>query len=270
MANYHFNANVFGNPSFPLTQTQNGQFKSNPVRDVGRGLFAAYNPTAPLPVNAQFQWDGATLATFRAAWENNNQLNYGTDWFTMDLPLMFDHADVADVNLFPYNTKAEFIFAVTIGIDGAGAYGVTADLFGSAPHGSIVGEKMMGLWVYAIKFNDPDTIYVTFAETSWGSPLPAQPVDLEVYYPDTNETVNLVRTSGAYIGNGSIDAPLAQADWRASEGETRLVSIRPYVQQFQRYPVHVIKPYTAVMSGYDRWEVDIELDVDVSPQLVIS
>jgi len=257
MVQYHFPAAEFGNPSFPLTQTQQQQFKSNPVRDVGRGLFAAYNPTGPLPVSARFEWTGATLSQFRSAWENAAQLNQGNNWFTMDLPLMFDHSGVADVDLFPYNSKVDFIFAVTI----------SSSAVLVANYGDVDGTNLLGLFVQGIGIDTNDLLTVNV-----GPQLPgAKNADLLTFeFIDTGEIVDLQWNGNDYSRTITTLAPLAILDWfGAALGEVRLISLRPYAQQFQRYPVHVKTPYDASMSGYDRWDVKLELEVDASPQMVI-
>jgi len=268
MANYHFDATAFGNPSYSAQQKPGKQFIQG-VGDVGRGQYRDYNPTAPFNTSIRWEWDGATLAAFRNEWESNTKLNRGADWFTIDLPLMLRHGGEADTMLYPYSSQADFIFAVLIAENG-GSYGFRTDFFGSSLYGDLTARTIFGKNIQSIHIGTGD-----FMNFNWnnGEALPGVPnaANLEMEMLDTGEIIPLTwNGTSVYTRNMSPYAPIALADWKASAGQTRLVSVRPYVQQFQRYNAHFTGPFQSSMVGYDRWDVSAELEIDVTEKVVDS
>lgn len=75
----------FGNANIGFSQTQEMQFMRG-TGAIGRGRYRDYNPSGPIPVDAQYDWTGAQLLQFKSDWENPLRLNYGASWFEISLP----------------------------------------------------------------------------------------------------------------------------------------------------------------------------------------
>jgi hypothetical protein len=55
--------------------------------DKGRSRYSSYNPTAPIPMQLTYTWDGDTLAKFRQAWESADGIAWGGRWIRITLPV---------------------------------------------------------------------------------------------------------------------------------------------------------------------------------------
>lgn len=271
MANYHLDANTFGNPSFSPQQKPGQQFVQG-IGEVGRGQYRDYNPTVPFSTSVRWEWSGATLAAFRGAWESATQLNRGSDWFTIDLPLMLEHEGEADTALFPYAEKVDFIFAVLIEGNGGApeAFGFQTDFYGNTSYGDLTGRTMFGKPIGRIWIGTAD--FMNF-EWAAGVVLPGTPnaANLEMEMLESGEIIPLTwNGTESYTRNMATYAPIALADWRASAGQTRMISVRPVVQRFQRYRAHFTGPFQSSMAGYDRWDVSAELEIDLAPKVIVT
>ena len=115
---FYLDRSVIGLPDYGQGVAPSRQF-TRQVGDVGRGLYAPYNPTAPDVVNVTYHWTGAQLAYFREAWENPDKLNFGGGWFEIDL-LLDDEVRRHRVHIvqpFSANIDAYEWWAVTIQMD---------------------------------------------------------------------------------------------------------------------------------------------------------
>lgn len=266
---WHFDASTFGGPNNDLSQTQSDQFQRL-SGDVGSGQFKAYNPTGPIPVDLSFTWTGTQLGQFRSAWDDQNQINKGANWFTADLPLMLNHDVEANTTLFPYNTSAQMLINLTLGGTST-TFGFRSNFFGTSRIGEISSETIMGenFGLVAV-FAGSDTFVVRLNSTSFGGgdTLRGNPDKITAYFPNLDLTLDL--PFGASSQDYRVVNADVSADWEVSAGQERLVILTMNVQPFQRYRVHTTTPYSADMIGYDAWRVTLPVEVDVSPELILS
>ncbi len=75
---------TYGFPDYGMKWGTSREFTTS-IGDRGRNRNIDYNATAPQPVEVVYGWRGATLATFREAWENADGLAYGSVWFDIEL-----------------------------------------------------------------------------------------------------------------------------------------------------------------------------------------
>lgn len=98
---------IYGLPDHGMSAGQSRTFTQF-LGDVGRSRYVKYNSTAPIPVTLPYGWDGATLASFRAAWEDENMLDFGSKWMKITIPAEFGLGDRTGTNVYDCHVTIPF------------------------------------------------------------------------------------------------------------------------------------------------------------------
>ena len=268
---WHMDHAQFGHPEYSLTQQpHDSQFMRFPGNK-GLGQYRELNERAPQQATLSWMMSDKTFGDFTAAWNDVNLLCFGANWFTLDLPLMHSQFD----QQVDYQTEQQFLvkqrFALTVGISSntniVGHQALTTN-----NTGKVSPAVFAGTHVTQLDIGTDTNIHFQLATFA---PLTNNLSNVRIYCgaPADDPTKPSIATWNAanfrYQTNVNNAQPNAAAYWRANIGETIPVDVEFLTTPFQRYRCHFRDVYSANAIGYQHWNVQASVDVDVTPEFEV-
>lgn len=256
---WHMDADTYGHPNYGMGQTQEGQFFKG-TGNRGPGEYKSLNPRGAIPVTLKWHMDGETYDRFIQAWNATGELRWGSNWFSLDLPLAVSDRLASNM---PYDLQVRKRFNLSVeNRDNIYGFSVAQNM------GDVIPKFLFQQTISKLKLRE-DLLTV---KTHQKVPLPdVNAAGLDVDFLLEGSDPVFLNWNGALDRYSNTVTDQAIIDHLAnSVGTDIALDLIVIVQRFQRYNCHFRTAYTANMVGHNLWRVEADVVADVTEAFKIA